>query len=330
MNKGIKILFGIFFIISAFTVPSFSIAETQIQVQDSDLNIEISPSNPKPYEDVTVTLSSYATDLNKAVISWQNDTKTVLSGIGKTIYSFKALGPNTTTTINVSIRPVDSMSSITKNIIITPSEVGLYWESVDGYTPLFYKGKSLPTKSSMIKVLAIPDTKTIKSGSGSVSYTWKVDDSVVEDASGYNKNSYVFRDDMFKNTNSISVIASSVNDNYSASNNVEIPIYSSKVIFYKKSPAEGILYNNALGSNSPFHEEEMTVVAEPYFLPIKGHEDIFIYKWKINNETINTPTKKTELTVRPSSRGGYANISVTFENPNKLFQIVSGMLKLNL
>lgn len=311
-------------------MPSFLMAEMQIEVQEGEVIVEISPNNPQPYGDVTIRISSYATDLNKAIIKWQGNGKILLSGIGKTSYSFKTKGPDSTEMLEVEITPFGSMSTIKKRISIRPSEIETLWESIDGYTPPFYKGKALPMKESFLKVVAIPNTNTIKSGSGSVTYTWKNNDNTMLEVSGYNKNSYTFRNNMFDNKNIITVIASSVNGEYTAEKTIEIPIYSPKVIFYKKSPTEGILYNTALDSNTIFSGDEMTVVAEPYFLATKGSEDLFDYKWNINGDPIKTPSKKTELTIKPTSRGGYANISVTFENINKLFQKVTGTLKLTL
>lgn len=329
-NKVTKILWGVLIMVGIFSLPTFSFAEMQIEVQDGEINVEIAPNNPQPYEDVTIKISSYATDLNKAIIVWQTNGKIVLTGIGKTTYSFKVGGPDTSNIFNIKITPYGSVNSISKNISINPSEIEMVWESVDGYTPLFYKGKSLPIKEGFIRVVAIPNTSTIKSGSGSVSYTWKNKDSAILDVSGYNKNTYTFKNNMFDKKNTITVIASSVSNNYTAEKTVEIPTYSPKVLFYKKSPTEGIQYNKVLDSNTIFTGEEMTVVAEPYFLAIKGSEDLFSYKWTINGDPIKTPSKKTELTIVPTSRGGYANIGVTFENINKLFQKVSGTLKLTL
>lgn len=318
------------FILGIINIPYISSAETQIEVQEGDISVETIPNNPQPYQDVTINISSYATDLNKAIIVWQSESGTVLSGIGKTSYSFKALGPNTKTIFNINITPVGTMSTISKTVVITPSEIEIMWESADGYTPPFYKGKALHISGSLIRVVAIPNTNTIKSGNGSIAYTWSNADNTVLDASGYNKNSYVFKNSMFDTKNVISVIAQSVNGNYGAENTINIPVYQPKIVFYKKSPAEGILYNNALNPEAVMTEDEMTVVAEPYFLSIKGHEDNFTYNWKINDESIDTPSKKTELTVRPTSRGGYATIDVLIANANELFQTVSGQLKLNL
>ncbi|MCX6753523.1 MAG: hypothetical protein NTV03_00470 [Candidatus Nomurabacteria bacterium] len=262
-------------ILNILSMPSFSIAEMQVNTQEDEIIVTVSPKNPQPYEDVSINISSYATDLNKAVISWQIDSKIMLSGIGKTDYSFKALGPNTTTNLNIIIRPVGS--------------------------------------------------------DGNISYSWKNNDNIVTDASGYNKNSFIFNNDLFDTENIITVIASAVSENYNAEKTITISAYSPKVLFYKKSPTEGTLYNNALNSDTIFGEgDEMTIVAVPYFLALKGNEDKFNYSWTINGDPINTPSKKIELTIRPTSRGGYADISIVLESMNKLFQKVIGQLKLTL
>jgi hypothetical protein len=312
-------------------MPSFSIAENlQIDVQEGEISVETIPNNPQPYGDVTINLTSYATDLNKAIIVWTGDKGVILSGIGETSYSFKAGGPNTSNAFNIKITPVGSMNTISKKIVINPSEIDVVWESVDGYTPPFYKGKALPTSGSTIRVVAIPNTNTIKTGVGSMAYIWSNTSETKLDASGYNKNSYTFKNSMFDDTNEVKVIASSVNGNYGAESTIKIPVYPPKVLFYKKSPTEGVLYNKNLDNNYVFSEEEMTIVAVPYFLATKGVEFNFNYNWDVNGEPIKTPKKKTELTIRPASRGGYADISITIESVSDLFQKVIGQLKLTL
>jgi len=325
-----KIFLVGFFILGIINIPYISSAEMQIEVQEGEINVETSPNNPQPYQDVTINLSSYATDLNKATIMWQAESGVVLSGIGKTSYSFKALGPNTTTVFNISVTPAGSMNTINKRVVIAPSEIEVMWESADGYTPPFYRGKSLPISGAVIRAVAIPNTNTIKSGSGSITYTWKNGDNTVLEASGYNKNAYVFKNSMFDEKNTITVIASSVSGDYGAENTIDIPLYQPKIIFYKKSPTDGVLYNKALDKETAMPEDEMTIVGEPYFLSIKGKEGSFNYNWKINGSSIQTPTKKTELTIRPNSRGGYATISLVIENINELFQSVSNQLTINL
>ncbi len=330
MKKGVKFLLIIFTFFSVLSITHFSYAEMEIEAQEEDIIVSVSPNNPEPYQDTTITLKSYSTDLNKANITWQKGSSILLSGIGKTAYSFKASGPNTTIIFDISIRPVNSMNIINKRISISPSEIELLWEATNSYTPPFYKGKALPAKGGFIKAVAIPNTDTIKSGKGSVSYTWKNNDEVISAASGYNKNSYIFKDNVFKDNELITVIASSVDSNYTAEKMIEVPTYMPKVVWYKRSPTDGVLYNKVINSETLFEENEMTIVAEPYFLNIKDKWEYFSYNWKINGDLINTPLKKTELTVRPSSRGGYANISLVIEDVNSLLQKVTGVLKLSL
>lgn len=330
IHPKIKKIINTFLILSIFLIPFFSYSASEISINEDDISIELSPENPEPYQSVKINLTSYSTDLNKAMIEWRSGKNTVLSGFGKTSYSYKALGPNTSTAFEVSIIPVGSIDKIVKQIVVSPSEVEIMWESVDSYTPPFYKGKALPTTGSLIRAVAIPNTNTIKSGKGTITYTWKSSGDTQLGSSGYNKDAYVFKNSMFDDKNTIEVNASSLRGDYEATKTISIPTYKSKIIYYKKSPAEGVFYNNALNKEITMTEDEMTIVAEPYFVSLLGNENNFSYIWKINNESIQTPNKKTELTIKPTSRGGYATINTIIENTNELFQKVSNQLKINL
>lgn len=312
-------------------IPFYSSSgEAEIEVQEGEISVETNPSNPQPYQDVTINISSYATDLNKAIITWQIGLNTVLTGIGKTKYTLKTDGVDTSIVININIKPIGSINTIIKKVVIIPSEIELMWESYNGYTPPFYKGKTLPTNGSLIKVIAIPNTKIIKTGVGNFSYTWKNNDEVNIDASGYNKNAYIYKNSLFEESNTVTVLVSSIGGNYSGENTIEIPLYKPELIFYKKSPTEGILYGQALNKEVLFDEGESTIVAEPYFLSLKENEENFSYTWKINNEIIDTPYKKREITIKPISKSGYATISLMISNVNDLFQKVSNQLKIKL
>lgn len=328
IKTRVKTLFSILFIVGLFYIVTSTYAALEINLQDSDISVEVMPENPEPYQDVTISLSSYATDLDKAFVEWRSGSNLILSGYGKTNYSFTALGPNISTIFDVTITPADGGEKLVRRITINPSEVEIMWESMDGYTPPFYRGKSFVSREGRIKAVAIPNTTKI--GKSNVVYKWKSGDNTVLGASGYNKDSYVFTNSELNLKESVTVSASSVDGRYNASKTITIPIASPKIIFYKKSPTEGILYNNALLNETFVDGDEMTIVAEPYFLAIKGNEDDFTYNWKINSEAIETPSGRTELTIRPASRGGYATINLDLENLNTFFQKASGQLKLSL
>ncbi len=311
-------------------IPIFSHAQPEIMLQQNDVDVETIPQNPEPYQNVTINLTSYATDLNKAMIKWQSGSKTILSGYGKTSYSFRTFGPNTTTLFTVIITPANSLVNIVKKVLISPSEVDVLWEAVNSYTPPFYKGKSFVSREGAIRVVAIPNTNDIKQGKGKIAYTWSLDDKAVPSASGFNKNSYTFQNNVLNREENIKVTASSIDGTYNATKRITIAMISPKIVFYKKSPTAGVLYNQALTAGYLMTGDEMTIVAEPYFFAFDKDMSSFTYQWEINGKAIDTPLKKTEITIRPTSRGGYAIIGLTIENLKTLFQEVSGQLKLNL
>lgn len=326
----IKVWSYIVLILGIFLFSGANVRASELGLQDNDIDVSTIPENPEPYQNVTIKLNSYAADLNKAFIEWRNGNKLLLSGYGKTSYSFQTLGPDVPISFNVTITLSDSGDKVTKIFTINPSEIELMWEGVNSYTPPFYRGKSFPTREGGIRVVAIPNTTTIKQGKGNISYTWKNNDTVIQGVSGYGKDSYIFSNDQLRTKENVTVIASSIDGKYNATKNIDIPISSPKMIFYKKSPTEGVLYNKALTDGTFVSDDEFTIVAEPYFLSLKGNENSFSYDWKINGESIATPSRGNELTVHPSSRGGYATINLVLENLSFLFQKVSGKLSLSL
>lgn len=318
-------LISFLLILPLFTLfRGIAFSDNEIPFLGSEIIVETSPGNPIPNQKVTIFLSSYSVDLNKSTITWQSEGGIVLSGIGKTSYSFNAPQVNISTIINISITPPGG-STISKKVTIRPTDIDVFWESEKGYTPPFYKGKSLPITESFIKVVAIPNVKSDRG----FSYVWKKDDMVLNEKSGYDKNYYTFLNSSFDLSNKITVIASAVQGDYVAQKNIEISVYEPKIIFYKKDPAMGIDYNNALVDNSSVTDEEITILAEPYYFLIEKDPGKFIYEWAINNKSISTPMKNHELSIRPTSRGGYAVIDLNIYHINKMFQKAFNSIKIN-
>lgn len=308
-----------------------SINAEALQVTSADINIETIPDNPQPYTDVTMTITSYATDLNKALITWKSGEDTILSGIGRTKYVFKTGAPNINTSFTVSVTPVGSFASVDKSFIISPSEVEMLWQAIDSYTPPFYKGKSFPTSEGSVRIVAMPNTVGISSGSNkSMAYYWKLNYDSAQDASGYGKDSFTYKNSYLNDTDHIGVSVSTTNGSYTGNGTIDIPMYNPEMVFYKKSPTEGIKYNEAVTSEVYMNEDEMTLVAEPYFLNNSSSINDLVYKWQINNNDISTPRNPRQLTVRPTSRGGYANINISISSVSKLFQNINKSIKINL
>jgi hypothetical protein len=74
--------FGFFIILfTAFSVIFFGFKVQAVSVNSVSVNVQ--PENPTPYENVTISLVSYASNLDSVLINWSLNGKTVLAGIGK-------------------------------------------------------------------------------------------------------------------------------------------------------------------------------------------------------------------------------------------------------
>ncbi len=318
-------------ILLVISVSPLYINAESLQVTSADINIETIPENPAPYSDVTINITSYATDLNKALITWKSGNDTLLSGIGRTKYVFKTGAPNINTAFQISITPAGTFGSVDKSFIIQPSEVEMLWQAIDSYTPPFYKGRSFPSTEGYIRVVAMPNTAGVANiNNKNMAYYWKINYNSDQDASGYGKDSFTYKNSYLNDIDHVGVAVSTTNGSYTGTGTVDIPMSKPEIIFYKKSPTEGINYNEAISNTVDMTEDEMTLVAEPYFLNNIINTNDLVYKWQINNKDINTPRNPYELTIRPESRGGYANINISINSISKLFQSVSKSIKINL
>ena len=90
MSKNSPILSKSIFLILIISL-FFSAHNIKIYAETKALDIvaTVAPENQKPYEDVTITLESYATDLNRAQIEWRSGEKILLKNTGVKDFSFK-------------------------------------------------------------------------------------------------------------------------------------------------------------------------------------------------------------------------------------------------
>ena len=294
-----------------------------IDIGGDDIVVTVSPQSPHGYQDTTITLSSYATNLSLASIEWKKDGTPVLSGFGKTTYSFKTGASGTPIRVTITIALSEGIQ-LSKEILITPSDLDIFWEARDSYTPPFYKGKALPSSEAVIKVVAIPaQTKS------TLSYSWKQNSSSIPQSSGYKKNTLLVVNDILQSAETVSVDVASSDGAYGASANVVIPIVSPDLEFYTKTADQGILYAQVLGSETTLEGDDLSIVAEPYFLNLYDKKMAYNYQWKINDQDITTPVERNELTIQPNSRGGYTLVGLLVEESNSLFQKISRVLRVN-
>lgn len=292
---------------------------------EGDVSISMNPENPTPSENTTVTLSSYVYDLNGVLISWSVNGKNSSSGIGKKSFSVNAPSLGGQTTVTATLGLPDGNASI--STIIKPSVMIMLWQATNSYVPPFYKGKALPSPSSQIKIIAMPE---IKSGSSFLSpknmlYSWQLDSTNDQENSGYGKNIYLYSSDYLEGSNSVNVTASTVDQRYSTNGTLSTTATAPKIEFYKKDSALGTIWDQALSDGHKLMGDEI-LQAAPYFISPKDIRIPFLnFTWSINNEQISVPSYSKNLMPITAQAGtsGTAKIGLQIDNTTSLVDTVS-------
>src|SRR3989344_6543607 len=270
------------------------------QVGASDISIETTPTSPGAFQSVSMKLVSFSLDLDRAYITWKLDAKVASAGKGMKEFSFKTGDIGSKSTVNITI-DAGLGQRFEKNVVFEPSDVDLLWEAVEAHVPPFYKGKALPPMEGAVRVTALPVVKGgISSlGGGNFIYKWKRNDSVDQEHSGFKKNSFYFTSNYLNKTELVSAEVSGTDSNFLSSRQVDIRTASPKVVFYEKSPLGNVLYSNALNSGFKMSGEEVTLVAEPFFMsPEDSLSPSISYKWNMNDTPIENQFRKNEVTLR--------------------------------
>lgn len=299
----------------------FTFSTTFAQSSNSIL-VNMTPSNPDPYENVNITLKSYVYDLDTVLISWSVDGKTTASGTGKKSFSVTAPAAGKEVGVVATLSLPDGITET--KIMIRPSVLVLLWQANDSYVPPFYKGKALPTPDSEIKVVAMPE---VRNGSSLVSpqnmtYRWKKDYTNNVDGSGYGKNSFIYVNDYLEDSNNISVVATTVDQNFSTDASIDIGSVQPKILFYKNDTTLGTEWQNALTDTHTIQGPEI-VEAVPYFIsPKEILNPTLVWNWFINDDRVNLTSFKKNLMPLQVEPGvhGVSKLKLEIENRYKIFQ----------
>ncbi|MBP9715465.1 MAG: hypothetical protein KBD52_03200 [Candidatus Pacebacteria bacterium] len=296
---------------------------TYAQIKNTDITIDISPTHPAPNQNVKASLNTFVTDLNKAYISWSVNGQKLSSGIGQDTFSFDMDGSTASTQLTINIDTTDGQS-ISKIVNISPADMDLLWEAYDSYVPPFYKGKTLVSKEGTYKVVAIPSVSSNsgKVNSSNLSYAWKKDYKAQQDASGWGKRFFIYKNSYLDRTNTISVEVSDILGNVSTSKSITLQPTTPKIVFYKKDPTSGINLGMAIEDGHEVSKEGETLIAIPYFISPKNlNSNNLQFNWKIGGEDFYTNVPRNQLGITPEKGvTGSTTISLDVENTTNLFE----------
>jgi hypothetical protein len=318
LNKLIKIL--AIASISIMVLPVISSAQT-VNVSyalSNELNVEFSPTYPRPNSNVSINLTLYTADLNSADITWQKDGKTVLKGKGETKYAFRAGTVGIKTEIVINITLIDG-TSFSKTLSINPASVDMVWEA-QSYVPPFYEGKALHPRQGVLKIAAMPEfvSNGQRTSPANLIYKWSNNVEVYQDQSGYGKNVVVLDGSLLGKSENIKVSVTDPVNNLTAENYITINPVNPEIVFYQNDPYYGNIFDSAVSGYFNLSGSEVQILAAPYYFT---KENSVKYEWRLNGQTIQNLTgSMTAIFKKPEGGNGQSAISLQVTNPGRILQ----------
>jgi hypothetical protein len=312
--------------------PAMSMAQFNIDTSFSysnELNVEIIPTYPKPNDTVFINLTLYTGDLNSAEISWVINGRTVLSGTGKTSYSFK-MGPSgakTTIEIRVKLR---NGASFSKSFTLNPANLDLVWEA-NTYVPPFYKGKALHSRQGSLRIVAMPEfiKNGVKINPENLIYSWANDVESYLNQSGYGRNTIALSGSILGRDESIRATVSDLDGSMVAEAFIDIAPVDTEIVLYESDPYYGFRINSAVSSNFSLKSNEVQIYMSPFYFSKENLNDLPV-SWRLNGaEAGELSGSRTAVFRKTENEAGRSSISITAENPERILQMADASFMIN-
>lgn len=277
------------------------------------LTLTLTPSYPRPYQDVTVSVRSSAIDLTASTVTISANGTVVEEGSGALNTPVRVGGPGERTTIVVT---ADTGSQVyTRQVVVRPADVALVSEARTTVPP-FYQGGALPASEGRIRLVAIPDVRTAPGSSvssQSLVYTWRLNNRVLTESSGIGKSVLTATAPIRYRDAQVSVTVATQDQSVVAEARTTVSPVDPIVRLYRADPLLGPLFETALSGTYALAGDEETFRAVPYFFA-----DTPALTWTLNGAGSGS---SRDLTVRATGRSaGSAQIAIaarhgdTFQN----------------
>lgn len=322
MKSHWKFTIALLFIPILLVVLFFAtIARAQTPSSLDGVEIRTNPSTPSPLENVTVSVESFNTDLNAASIVWVIDGKNYAKGTGITSIQIFAPPLGKDLTVVVVIMTVEG-KEVKKTITIKSGGVDLVWESA-GYIPPFYRGKALFAYENTIKITAMPHLAGANGAEldpRTLVYKWKENDKVVQDQSGYGKQTLTLQEDIPRPLD-ITVEVGTRTGNQKGTASITLTPGDPSISFYEEDHLYGVLYNKAITDKITLINPEITIRAVPYTFNTSLKTSSLSYIWSINNLERTDLSTNQSITLRTTGdNAGSSDISLEIRNVMDILQ----------
>lgn len=310
--------------------PDDLLLSEKIPSLNEQIDLKVTPENPKPESEVTVEVNMYATDINRLLIVWKVNDKEVTKGVGMKKFKFTNGPAGVLTKVDVAIFP-KSGTPIQRSLSFSPINVDILWQAKT-YTPPFYKGKALFTPESEVEILSFPYALNGNSriDPNQMIYKWKLNYELDDSASGFGKNTFQFKGPIILRENFFqSSVYSSANPEIQGINTLRLNHVSPQIILYEDNPIYGVLYNQSIKGEYTLKGGESKISATPLFFSTKNKNEKVGYMWELDSNKVNVPKYQNSVIFkRNNSVKGSAFLRLVIDNSSHILQRASTSLRL--
>lgn len=316
--KGFRLYF-ICTCLLLFVIPVLATAQLRQQVPNQPY-IELSNQFPSPGEQVEASVRNSSAANAVGDITWRINGDTLSEYNNQRTITFTANEIDEPATLSVHKGATQlaeqSMLSAYVDINVDPNTV----------IPEFYKGRPLPVPGSTMTLTTIHELNTLVS-SDRLSYTWRVNNSVVNDGPNLHEDQVTVP---VPNRRNAVVSVEIIHPIYGliAQERVTIPVASPKLLFYTVSSLYGIS-SHTIEQERSISSRNTTVNARPYYVPTPAFDDRLMVEWRVGSQTM--PTNETSIYTQQISQAQHNNerIQATLRHPDTALYSVSGEFLVN-
>lgn len=296
-------------------------AHAQIPGVGDPIIFETFPTSPLPNTAVTVRAKSFTLDFNRASLSWNVNGAVLAQGIGVTEITFTLGDIGSVATVRLTA--TEAGTPYTSELSIRATSVDILWQA-DTYTPPLYRGKALPSSGATIRFVAIPDIRVggQRILSSNLIYTWKDGSRVLGNLSGIGRSSIELPAPRLTGQGNVSVAVETADKSVRALGFADVRSVYPRLVFYENDPLLGIRYEQAIGENFDLKQEEVVIVAHPYYFV--GQDRVHpraTYSWQVSNRDVENPLEdKSSIVLRQTGGSGNASISLSIEHLDEVLQ----------
>ena len=307
--------FFIFFLLCTLT-PFLAHAQAR-----PTFTFKIVPENYKANDIITVSISSYSIRLDQQNITWSVDGNVILEGKGKKSVSMKAPANGNEKEVVVTVENGDN--TVEQIFTLRSNTLQVYIESADGYTPVWYRGRSSIAEESFAKVVAIPASFPAIDGDINTVYTWSKNNAKDAAQSGTGRQAYVLKLSPFNNTETVTVSTPGFQED------VVIVPQATQIGLYEYSPLIGTRFNSALRGSLTLDKQDVTFEVIPWFF--SGDRSTLKTSWSVNGLPSGAQAKPWVLNIRKNNeQKGDASIQVSVKHTNRTLQNLRSKIDIDL